>query len=108
LKERIRGTDVLARLGGDEFGIILPRADENQAQIVAEDIVKALRRQTAMLGEAVIPITASVGVACSRVTPRLRSWRVPISRCTKPRRQDETALRCTSLRRALRLGHRRG
>jgi diguanylate cyclase (GGDEF)-like protein/PAS domain S-box-containing protein len=63
LKERIRGTDMLARLGGDEFGIILPQADEHQAQVVAEEIVKTLRRQAAMLGEALIPITASVGVA---------------------------------------------
>ena len=63
LKERIRETDMLARLGGDEFGIILPQADEAQAQVVAEEIVKALRRQAAMLGEAVIPVTASVGVA---------------------------------------------
>jgi diguanylate cyclase (GGDEF)-like protein/PAS domain S-box-containing protein len=63
LKERVRETDVLARLGGDEFGIILPRADESQAQVVAADIVKALRRHAAMLGEALIPITASVGVA---------------------------------------------
>jgi len=63
LKERVRETDMLARLGGDEFGIILPQADENQAQVVAEEIVKTLRRQTAMLGEALIPVTASVGVA---------------------------------------------
>jgi EAL domain-containing protein (putative c-di-GMP-specific phosphodiesterase class I) len=63
LKERIRATDMLARLGGDEFGIILPQADEKQAQVVAEEIVKTLRRQAAMLGDAIIPITASVGVA---------------------------------------------
>ena len=63
LRERIRGTDMLARLGGDEFGLILPQADENQAQLVAEEVVKTLRRQAAMLGDAFIPITASVGVA---------------------------------------------
>ncbi len=63
LKDRIRATDMLARLGGDEFGMILPQADENQARVVADEIVKTLRRQAAMLGEAVIPITASVGVA---------------------------------------------
>lgn len=63
LRSRIRDTDVLARLGGDEFGIILPRVDGQQAEVVAEGIVKALRRQTARLAEHQIPLTASVGVA---------------------------------------------
>jgi diguanylate cyclase (GGDEF)-like protein len=63
LRGRIRETDVLARLGGDEFGIILPQVDAEQAEVVAEDIVKALRRQTAMLADHQIPVTASVGVA---------------------------------------------
>ena len=63
LRGRIRETDVLARLGGDEFGIILPQVDAEQAGLVADGIVKALRRQTAMLAEHQIPVTASVGVA---------------------------------------------
>jgi EAL domain-containing protein (putative c-di-GMP-specific phosphodiesterase class I) len=63
LRRRIRETDVLARLGGDEFGIILSQVDAQQAEVVAEGIVKALRRQTAMLADHQIPVTASVGVA---------------------------------------------
>ena len=63
LRGRIRETDVLARLGGDEFGIILPQVDAEQAEVVADGIVKSLRRQTAMLAEHQIPVTASVGVA---------------------------------------------
>jgi diguanylate cyclase (GGDEF)-like protein/PAS domain S-box-containing protein len=63
LRDRIRETDVLARLGGDEFGIILPQVDAKEAEVVAEGIVRALRRQTAMLAEDQIPVTASVGVA---------------------------------------------
>ena len=63
LRERIRETDVLGRLGGDEFGIILPRVNAEQAAVVAEGIVKALRRQTATMAEFQIPVTASVGVA---------------------------------------------
>jgi diguanylate cyclase (GGDEF)-like protein/PAS domain S-box-containing protein len=63
LRNRIRETDVLARLGGDEFGIILPQVDAEQAEVVADGIVKALRRQTAMLAHQQIPITASIGVA---------------------------------------------
>jgi diguanylate cyclase (GGDEF)-like protein/PAS domain S-box-containing protein len=63
LRARIRESDVLARLGGDEFGIILPQVDIGQAEVVAEGIVKTLRRQTAMQAEQQIPVTASVGVA---------------------------------------------
>jgi diguanylate cyclase (GGDEF)-like protein/PAS domain S-box-containing protein len=63
LRGRIRETDILARLGGDEFGIILPQVDSHQAEVVADGIVKALRRQTAMMAEHQIPVTASVGVA---------------------------------------------
>lgn len=63
LRGRIRDTDVLARLGGDEFGIILPHADAQQAELVADGIVKALRRQTVRLAEHQIPVTVSVGVA---------------------------------------------
>ena len=63
LRGRMRETDVLARLGGDEFGIILPRVDGAKAEKVADGIVKALRRQTAMPAEHHVPVTASVGVA---------------------------------------------
>lgn len=63
LRGRIRETDILARLGGDEFGILLSQVDAQQAEVVADGIVKALRRQTAMLAEHQIGVTASVGVA---------------------------------------------
>jgi diguanylate cyclase (GGDEF)-like protein/PAS domain S-box-containing protein len=63
LRGRIRETDILARLGGDEFGIILPQVDAEQAQVVAEEMVNALRRQTAMLADHRIAVTASVGIA---------------------------------------------
>ena len=63
LRGRIRSTDVLARLGGDEFGIILPQADEERAQVVAQGIVKAVARHTATLAERQIPVTASIGIA---------------------------------------------
>ena len=63
LKHRIRQTDVVARVGGDEFAMLLPETDADQAQIVAETIVKALGRQVAVLGEQSIHITASIGVS---------------------------------------------
>jgi PAS domain S-box-containing protein len=42
LKQRVRQTDVLARVGGDEFAVLLPQTDAEQAEIVADGIVKTL------------------------------------------------------------------
>jgi diguanylate cyclase (GGDEF)-like protein/PAS domain S-box-containing protein len=63
LKHRIRQTDVLARVGGDEFAVMLPEADADEAQKVADSIIKTLGKQVAVLGERSIHATASVGVA---------------------------------------------
>ncbi len=63
LRHRMRHTDTLARVGGDEFAILLPQIGAEQAQIVADEFVKALSRQTAVLANQSISITASVGVA---------------------------------------------
>jgi diguanylate cyclase (GGDEF)-like protein/PAS domain S-box-containing protein len=63
LKHRIRQTDVVARVGGDEFAMLLPEADADRAQVVANTIVKALSRQVAVLGEQSIHVTASIGVS---------------------------------------------
>ena len=63
VRHRIRQTDLLARIGGDEFGVLLPQADADQAQVVADGIVKALGRHVAVLGDRSIRVTASVGLA---------------------------------------------
>jgi diguanylate cyclase (GGDEF)-like protein/PAS domain S-box-containing protein len=63
LKQRLRHTDVIARVGGDEFAVLLPQTDPDQVQIVADEVVKALGRETAVLADQSIRITASVGVA---------------------------------------------
>ncbi|MBZ5637942.1 MAG: EAL domain-containing protein [Acidobacteriia bacterium] len=63
LRHRVRQTDVLARVGGDEFAALLPETDADQAQIVADGIVRTLRQNVAVLGEQSIRATASVGVA---------------------------------------------
>ena len=62
LSARMRATDVVARLGGDEFAVVLPRCDLDEAEDVAEAIAKAIRLHTPP-GEAVPPITASIGIA---------------------------------------------
>ncbi len=63
LRHRLRQTDTLARVGGDEFAVLLPQTGAEQAQVVADEFVKALGRQTAVLANQSIRITASVGVA---------------------------------------------
>jgi len=63
LRHGKRKTDILARVGGDEFAMLLPETDADQAQIVADGIVKTVGRQVAVLGDRSIHITASVGIA---------------------------------------------
>jgi diguanylate cyclase (GGDEF)-like protein/PAS domain S-box-containing protein len=63
LRHRLRHTDIIARLGGDEFAVLLPQADADHAQNVAGAVVKALSRETAVLADRSVHITASVGVA---------------------------------------------
>jgi diguanylate cyclase (GGDEF)-like protein/PAS domain S-box-containing protein len=63
LRQRLRHTDVIARVGGDEFAVLLTQTDADQVQLVADEVVKALARETAVLADQSIRITASVGVA---------------------------------------------
>jgi diguanylate cyclase (GGDEF)-like protein/PAS domain S-box-containing protein len=62
LRERLRLTDLVARIGGDEFAVLLPHTDADQAQGMADELVKALGRQVAVLADRSIHITASIGV----------------------------------------------
>jgi diguanylate cyclase (GGDEF)-like protein/PAS domain S-box-containing protein len=62
LRQRLRHTDVVARLGGDEFAVLLTQADADQAQRMADEVVKALGRQTAVLADQSIRVTGSIGV----------------------------------------------
>jgi len=63
LRHRIRQTDLVARVGGDEFAVLLPQTDADQAQVVADGIVKTMGQHVAVLGEQSIRTTASIGVA---------------------------------------------
>jgi len=63
LRQRLRQTDIVARVGGDEFAVLLTQTDAEQVQIVADEVVKALGLETAVLADRSIRLTASVGVA---------------------------------------------
>ena len=62
LRQRLRQTDLLTRIGGDEFAVLLPQTEAAQARAVADELVKALGRQRAVLADQSIRVTASIGV----------------------------------------------
>jgi len=64
LRGRLRESDVLARLGGDEFAALLPRATAQTAQLVATNLLEALRAERiAIPGTGRRTMTASIGIA---------------------------------------------
>lgn len=63
LRQRLRQTDTIARVGGDEFAVLLTQTDADQVMVVAEEVVRAVGREVAVLGDQSIRLTASVGVA---------------------------------------------
>jgi diguanylate cyclase (GGDEF)-like protein/PAS domain S-box-containing protein len=63
LRERLRHSDIVARVGGDEFAVLLTQTNAEEVRLVAEDVVKALSRETAVLADQSIRVTASVGAA---------------------------------------------
>jgi diguanylate cyclase (GGDEF)-like protein len=68
LRRRTREGDVLGRLGGDEFAVALPSCRPDEAEVVAESIVAAIRGH-APSNTALEAVTASVGVALFGVDP---------------------------------------
>ncbi|MBA3260922.1 MAG: PAS domain S-box protein [Thermoleophilaceae bacterium] len=70
LSERVRDTDLAARLGGDEFAVLLPTTPREGGEILAIDLVQALRELHVDGGDGKpVAVTASVGVACSGELP---------------------------------------
>ena len=62
----IRREDVLARYGGEEFVLLMRETDLYLAMDVSERLRKSLRRTPVDVGSALIPVTASIGIASSR------------------------------------------
>jgi diguanylate cyclase (GGDEF)-like protein len=60
--ESVAGGAMVARLGGDEFTIILPGADEHEAERVAGRTIDAIRQPAIIDGQR-IRIGASIGIA---------------------------------------------
>jgi diguanylate cyclase (GGDEF)-like protein len=68
LRRRTRAGDVVGRLGGDEFAIALPSCRPDEANVVAEAIVTAIREHESTDPE-IESVTVSVGVATFGADP---------------------------------------
>lgn len=62
LASQIRQTDVAARMGGDEFAVILEEVDGEAGRAKADQLEQALRESVCTYGDAVLPISASIGL----------------------------------------------
>src|SRR3954447_11960867 len=68
LSANVRANDTVSRLGGDEFVVLLPRlVDDQIADTVANRILRDLS-QPLIIGDAVLTIPASAGIALARGT----------------------------------------
>jgi diguanylate cyclase (GGDEF)-like protein len=63
---QLREGDVLARYGGEEFIVLLSQANQATSRAVAERLRLAMQSQAVCVGEKVIPIHISVGLALRR------------------------------------------
>ena len=65
LKQRLPPDTMVVRFGGEEFALLMPNCDQRAARRCAED----LRAEVEALYPAGIPITISIGLACSQDRP---------------------------------------
>ena len=63
LQGRLRAGDAVGRLGGDEFAMLLPRAGEQEAHAVVDDLQRALGDHVVPFGGHDMRVTASIGIA---------------------------------------------
>ncbi len=67
LRARLRDSDILARLGGDEFAVLLPTAVPDEAEHVADELLRAVREETGLDGAGRrAGVTTSIGIASFR------------------------------------------
>jgi two-component system cell cycle response regulator len=65
----LRDHDGIGRYGGEEFVVILPQTTRETAQIIAERLRMAVQEHAVMFGRDTIPVTISIGLACSTDVP---------------------------------------
>lgn len=65
IRQHLRTNDLLGRYGGEEFILILPGLDTDSARQVAERIRLGLCRQPWQAAATPVPLSVSLGIACS-------------------------------------------
>lgn len=63
IRRSIRSYDACGRWGGEEFVIVMPRCDLKHAMTVAERVRAAVAQRRIDVGEAMVPVRVSIGVA---------------------------------------------
>lgn len=63
LADCVREEDIACRAGGEEFVIILPGTDRNALHSRAEGVRQAIERASIIVGDNIIRLTASIGLA---------------------------------------------
>ncbi|MHB8536052.1 MAG: GGDEF domain-containing response regulator [Sulfuricaulis sp.] len=63
LMELARSVDTVARIGGEEFAILLPDINRLGTAVLAERIRKAIEREQFIVGDKIVQITTSIGIA---------------------------------------------
>jgi diguanylate cyclase (GGDEF)-like protein len=67
---RLRSFDMVGRYGGDEFIALLPEVEVQSALAVAERLSVAVRGTPVLVGDDVIPVSLSIGLAFADHTAR--------------------------------------
>lgn len=63
ISTNIRETDTVARMGGDEFEILLPDITREEAEMIAERIIEAVRKPLKVNDEQTVNISTSIGIS---------------------------------------------
>ena len=69
LLELSRTEDTVARIGGEEFALLLPDTNRLGTAVLAERIRSAIEREQFIVGDMIVPMTASIGIASFGVDP---------------------------------------
>jgi diguanylate cyclase (GGDEF)-like protein len=69
LRTTLRASDIIARIGGDEFAVLLPDADLETAEHVAEKVAGALKDLAIIDSGHAISVHASIGIALESDEP---------------------------------------
>lgn len=69
LLEMSRTEDTVARIGGEEFALLLPDTNRLGTAVLAERIRSAIEREQFIVGDKIVPMTVSIGIATFGVDP---------------------------------------